>query len=198
MLVLNNKTKALSQQPRSGERGPCVTPASTPTEGSYRRLEPVGLVPAPLGGVLLGSVSPVPGGDLGVHAPPTAIPTAGMALPALPGPLYLWTRAWAGTRPAVASPPQWPTAPPRARGPHTQWSRRQTRAGSPPRWSWGGGWRGAKRPGTRTGGHCTRTHRKWTGSRSHHRSARRNLDGQRGGRCACASCVQVSVCVRDV
>lgn len=74
MLVLNNKTKALSQRPRSGERGPCVTPASTPTEGSYRRLEPAGLVPAPLGGVLLGSVSPVPGGDLGVHTPPHSHP----------------------------------------------------------------------------------------------------------------------------
>lgn len=74
MLVLNNKTKALSQRPRSGKRGPCVTPASTPTAGSYRRLEPAGLVPAPLGGVLLGSVSPVPGGDLGVHAPPPQPP----------------------------------------------------------------------------------------------------------------------------
>lgn len=134
MLILNNKTKALSPQPTLTNTGGRLTPASTPAQSSCRCLEPClrGWDQHPWE---VSCWAQCPHRPDGPGSPcPTAVPTTGVALPALPGPLYLWTRAWAGTWLASAglSPPQRPMLPTRAQGPHTQWSHRQTRAGSPP------------------------------------------------------------------
>lgn len=199
IVILNKKTCFSSPQPCYDEQKRAFGSSVHPKAHGNPGAAPVGADPpsphhkhrascSVLGRSGLGP----PGCELGADLTSSGGGLEGPAGPPLPGSPHLWTPAGAGVPPAGAglAPPRWPGAPTRAGGPHTRRSRRLTGAGSPPSQAWPWGRRAARCPGSRTRDRCTQTCRRWTGSRSRRRSARRSLAGGTGAQCGPGSPVR--------
>lgn len=198
MLVLNKKTCFSSPQPCYDEQKRAFGSSVHPKAHGNPGAAPVGVDPPPTTSrglpvlCLAGQGWPHRDVSLGPTPPPRGAGLEGPAGPPLPGSPHLWTPAGAGVPPAVAglAPPRWPGAPTRAGGPHTRRSRQLTGAGSPLSQAWPWGRQAARCPGSRTRDRCTQMCRRWTGSRSRRRSARRSLAGGTGAQCGPGSPVR--------